>query len=333
MLSNQWFYHSLTRKYIVLFGNIFNNLMIKRLVNGVEIERIKVPLVYANKEKFVTRLDSDPELTKEVAMTLPRISYEMVGITYDAPRKQTSLLRVAQGNTSTGVTAQYMSVPYDLAFELTIYARNVDDGTHIVEQILPYFNPTLTMTMTEVPAIGKKKDIPIILESVTPSMSYEGDSDSVRYVYWTLSFKMKADYWGPVSEPKIIRKVITNFINDPALQTGSIIRINTVSGNGDFKIGDTMYQGNTYSYATAYGTVISWSNTTDKLVIAGAQGQFLMNTTIKGYSTNASYQIHSFDATPVTLATITIEPDPLNALPNSDYGYTTTIEEFPDTLT
>lgn len=294
-----------------------------------EIERINVPILYASKEKYVTRLSSDPTLNKETAITLPRMSFELTGISYNPARKQISTLRVAKANTSSGVTSQYMSVPYDLTFELNIYARNIDDGNHIVEQILPYFNPTYTPSVRLIPEIGLSKDVPIMLNSVVPQITYEGDLDSVRYVYWTLSFTMLGEFWGPISEPKIIRKVITNFINDPQLQAGYIIKINTGSGNnGDYKIGDIVYQGNTYSEAIAYAEVLAWSNTTDKLVLGGAQGQFKANTVIKGVTTNASYTILSFDATPITLATITIEPDPLDALANSDYGYTTTITEW-----
>lgn len=334
MLSNAYFYHNLSRKYIILFGNLFNRILMKRVDpnTGAEIERINIPLLYATKEKYVTRLNSDPTLNKETAVTLPRMSFEMTGMAYNPTRKQISSLKVAKGNSATGVNSQYMSVPYDLTFELNIYARNVDDGYHIVEQILPYFNPTYTPSVNLIPEIGLTKDIPIILNSVVPQVTYEGDFDSVRYAYWTLSFTMLADYWGPVSTPKIIRKVITNFLNDPSLQAGYVIRINTTGGNnGDYKLNDIAYQGDDYDKATAYAQVFSWSANTGKLVLVGAQGQFKTNGVIRAATTNANYTLHSFDANPITLARITIEPDPLTALPNSDYGYTTTIAEWPNT--
>ena len=139
MLSNAHFYYQLTRKYVILFGNMFNNVSLIKTNKdtGVEIERLKVPIVYAPKEKYYARLRSDPDLERPMQVILPRMSFELTGFTYDASRKQNSLLRSAKGNSSTRTSSQYMGVPYDLTFDLQIYARNVDDGTHIVEQILP----------------------------------------------------------------------------------------------------------------------------------------------------------------------------------------------------
>jgi len=336
MLSDSYFYFNLTRKYIVLFGNLFNNITLKRInkTTGEEIERIKIPIMYAPKEKYFSRLRADPDLERNMQVILPRMSFEMTSISYDATRKQNSLLRTAKANTSTRVASQYMGVPYDLNFELSLYARNVDDGTHIVEQILPYFNPDYTVTIDSIPQVGFLKDVPVILNGVINTIEHEGNFDAVRYVTWTMSFTMKAYYYGPVSTPKIIRKVIANINNDPTLQAGNIIRINTASGNsGDYKIDDIVYQGNDYQTATAYATVLSWSNTTGKLVLGGSQGTFKTDNTIKATSTNASYTLQSFDATPLKLATITIEPDPITAEPDDDFGYSTTIVEFPDTLT
>lgn len=336
MLSTGYFYHQLTRKYVILFGNMFNNITMirKNRETDTEFERLKVPIMYAPKEKYYSRLRSDPDLIREVQTILPRMSFEITGIGYDATRKQNSLIRSAKGNTATGVSSQYMAVPYDLKFELNLYARNVDDGTHVIEQILPYFNPDYTVSIDSIPEMGFIKDIPIILDSVDQIIEHEGNFDAVRYVSWRLTFTMKVHYFGPISQPKIIRKVIANINNDLSLDAGYIVRVNTSGGNnGYFKLDDTVYQGNDYQTATAYGTVLSWGNNTGKLVIGGAQGQFKVNNTIRALSTNAKYNIASFDASPLKLAEIVIEPNPINALPNSDYGYTTTITEFPDTLT
>jgi hypothetical protein len=140
MLSNAYFYHQLTRKYVILFGNMFNNITIKRVNknSGVEIERFKVPIVYAPKEKYYARLRADPDLERPVQVILPRMSFELTNFAYDSSRKQNSLLRSGvAANTATRGATQYMGVPYDLSFDLQIYARNVDDGTHIIEQIIP----------------------------------------------------------------------------------------------------------------------------------------------------------------------------------------------------
>ena len=335
MLSNRHFYFKLLRKYVILFGNLFNNITVVRYASkdtmDTEIQRFKVPLVYAPKDKFVTRLNSDPDLFKQVQAILPRMSFEITSMTYDPSRKQNSLLRVASASSAAAVNSQYMGVPYDINFELTVYAKTIDDGTHIVEQILPYFNPDYTVTVNTVPEVGFLKDVPVILNNVNQMVQYEGGQDSVRYVYWTLSYTLKGYFFGPVTQPKIIRKAIANIFNDPSLVTGNVIRINTDRGNnGTFQISDIIFQGANYQNATAYGFVNEWDWTNQRLVIGGAQGQFKVNSTIKAVSTNASYNIASFDASPLKLVKITVEPDPIDAEPGDDFGYTTTIEEYPN---
>jgi hypothetical protein len=296
-----------------------------------EVRRFKVPLVYAPKDKFVTRLNSDPDLFRQVQAILPRMSFEITNISYDPSRKQNSLLRVASAESSARVNSQYMGVPYDINFELNVYAKTIDDGTHIVEQILPYFNPDYTVTINPVAEVGFLKDIPIILNDVRQNVQYEGGQDSVRYVYWTLSYTVKGYFFGPVTTPKIIRKAIANIFNDPSLVTGNVIRINTDRGNnGTFQISDIVYQGSSYQTATAYAFVNDWNWENKRLVLGGAQGQFRVNNTIKAASTNASYNIASFDASPLKIVKITVEPDPLNAEPEDDFGYTTTIQEYPN---
>ena len=153
MLSNRYFYFQLTRKYVILFGNMFNNVTIKRInkETGAEVERIKIPIIYAPKEKYIARLRSDPDLQREIQVALPRMSFDLHGITYDPTRKQNSLLKKATNLSSTQVSSQYVGVPYDLSFDLNIYTRNIDDGTHIVEQIMPYFNPDYTVTGVMIP--------------------------------------------------------------------------------------------------------------------------------------------------------------------------------------
>lgn len=333
MLSNQYFYHQLTRKYVILFGNMFNNITVmrKNKTTGAEIERFKVPIVYAPKEKYFSRLRADPDLNRPIQVVLPRMSFELVGFQYDSGRKQNSMIRNTVANTASNLAAQYMGVPYNLSFDLQIYARNVDDGTHIVEQILPYFAPGYTITVNTIPEMGFLKDIPIVLNNVSNTIEHEGNFDSVRYVSWTLNFTMKAYYFGPVSTQGIIRKVFTNIYEDPNIQSGSIVRVNTNNGNnGTFKIDGTVYQGENYQTATAFGTVVSWFANTGKLTIAGAQGTFKTNNKIVSVDSNASYNLASFEAGPLKLVEIKIEPDPIDAEPNEDYGYTTTITEWPN---
>jgi hypothetical protein len=327
------FYHKLTRKYVVLFGTMFNNITLVKTNqdSGAEIERMKIPITYAPKEKYISRLRSDPDLQRQIQIRLPRLSFELTGMAYDATRKQNSLLKVAKSNSSSTGKSSYMHVPYDLTFELNLYARNIDDGTQIVEQILPYFTPDYTVTINPVNSLGVLKDIPITLDSVQYNIEHEGNFDAIRFITWTLIFTMKVDFFGPVSNPKIIRKVIANIFNDPSLQAGYITRINMASGNsGKYYVDDIAYQGDNYEAANAYGIILSWSANTGKLALGGVQGQFKVDNTIRALSSNAAYQLDSFDIAPLKLAKITIEPDPITAEPDDDYGYTTDIQEWPD---
>ena len=333
MLGNKPFYHQLTRKAVVLFGRLFDDITLVRKNDqtGAETNRFLVPIIYSPKEKMVTRIFSDPDLLRQVQTILPRMGFEITGITYDATRKQNSLLRGAKSNTSTHVTSMYMGVPYDINFQLNIYARNIDDGTQIVEQILPFFNPDFTVTTNMIPDLGFLKDVPIILNNISNDIQYEGDFDTVRYVNWTLNFTMKMNYYGPISYPKIIRTVYANIYNDPSLQSGYITRINTANTHGHFKASDMVYQGDSYKTATAYGVVINYSSNTHVLMLGAVQGSFKVNNTIHAVSTNGVCQIASFVANPEKLAEIVITPDPITAQPGDDYGYDINITEWPAT--
>jgi hypothetical protein len=332
MLGNRHFYHQLTRKAVILFGRMFDDIHVIRTNSntGKEVNRFLVPIIYAPKEKMVTRIFSDPDLLKQLQVVLPRMSFEITGISYDANRKQNSLLKAAKANTSSHVSSMYMGVPYDITFALNIYARNIDDGAHIVEQILPFFNPDFTVTTNMIPDLGFLKDIPIILNTVTNSIEYEGNYDSVRYVNWTLTFTMKMYYYGPISYPKIIRTVYANIYNDPSLKSGYITRLNVTGANGTFKADDLVYTGKNVDTANAYGIVIKYAANTGKLTLGATQGQFRVNNTIHAVSTNGVCRIASFDESPLQLTEIKITPDPINAKPGDDYGYTVDITEWPD---
>lgn len=332
MLNNAHFYYKLMRKYVVIMGNMFNNINVIRYEkdSDVEISRFKVPISYGPKDKFVTRFESDPDLLKETQTILPRMSFELTKIEYDPERQQNPLARSAKGNSTTTAKSAFMGVPYDFMFEVNLYAKTIDDGNHIIEQILPYFNPDYTVTVTPIAELGFMKDIPIILTSVNQNIQYEGNFDQVRYVYWTLTFTLRGYLFGPITTPKIIRKSIANIFNDPSLVAGYVVRMNMANGNnGRFMTNDTVYQGSNYQTANAYGTVLTWDANTAKLIIGGAQGQFKVDNIIRGLNTNAAYTLESFETTPLKLATITVQPDPITAEPEDDFGYTVETVEWP----
>jgi len=164
------FYHGTLRKYVVVFGNMFNGIYVQRLnSSNVRIQNLKVPIAYGPKEKFLVRLAQDPNLDQDVAVSLPRIGFEMTGLNYSSIRKLPSTQK--NYNTSdtdnTNVTTQYRPVPYDITFQMSIFVKNADDGTQILEQILPYFQPEWTNNINLIPEMNLTYDVPCILTDVS----------------------------------------------------------------------------------------------------------------------------------------------------------------------
>lgn len=207
------YFHDITRKYVILFGTIFNQIYINRYNEDNEsVQTIKVPITYASKDKMLTRIKADPELDRPYAITLPRMSFELVNLTYDGNRKMNTNSRF---NVKTDANKNqrgmiYNSVPYNLNFNLYIYTKATEDTTRIVEQILPYFTPDWTQSIHIVPTMDATLDIPIVLDSVEPSDQIDGPIDERRVLIWTLSFTMKGYFFGPVKKQSVIKKTITN---------------------------------------------------------------------------------------------------------------------------
>lgn len=195
-----------------MFGTLFNEIYINRInSNNETVQSMKVPLSYGPKEKFLARLEGDPTFNRP-AMVLPRMAFEITSISYASDRKLNTLnrnVKVNSANTAS-LAYQYQSVPYDIGFTLYIMVKNVDDGTRIVEQILPYFTPEWTITANLIPQLGLNVDIPIVLKTIGSQDTYEGDFMNRRAIVWTLDFAMKAYLFGPVKKGSIIKTVNTN---------------------------------------------------------------------------------------------------------------------------
>mgnify|MGYP000032066467 CR=1 FL=1 len=207
MFGKTWS-HNVLRKYVVLFGTLFNNLYVTRQNStGETIQTLKIPLSYGPKEKFLARLGADPELNRKIGIVLPRMSFEMTNFEYDSSRKLNTLnKRYKQSETDADeVSYMYQPVPYNIGFTLYIMVKNAEDGTKIVEQILPYFTPEWTPTVELLPSMGGTYDLPIILNSVNTEDSYEGNFETRRSIIWTLNFTMKAYVFGPVKKTTLIK--------------------------------------------------------------------------------------------------------------------------------
>ena len=211
-----YFYHQTSRKMVVGFGTLFNALEVQRTNSSDEVtEVVKIPLSYGPKDKMLTRISGDPSLNPKVALTVPRMGFELTSMTYDNARKLNTINRNVKRGT-TGLKKQFNGVPYNYEFSLYIFVKNAEDGTQILEQILPFFTPEFTFTMTLISSMDIVHDIPLVLNSVTSEDTYEGDFATRRSIIWTLSFTMKGWLY-----PNIVdnAKVITDVTVDTHLMS------------------------------------------------------------------------------------------------------------------
>ncbi|MGA1046381.1 MAG: tail sheath stabilizer and completion protein [Minisyncoccia bacterium] len=213
----EYFYHEILRRTLISFGSLFNNISIKHVNNSDQVVSvIKVPLAYGPTQKFLARLNQSPNLNKPVQITLPRMSFEFTGLTYDPSRKSTTTQTFTSKSISDGTDIKkvYLPVPYNMQFELSIMSKLNDDALQIVEQILPYFQPAYTMTVDLVETINETRDIPVILENITMQDDYEGDFNTRRVLIYTLRFTAKTYLFGPISKASdnIVKKSTISYV-------------------------------------------------------------------------------------------------------------------------
>jgi hypothetical protein len=215
----EYYYHEILRKTIIAFGTLFNDIKIKKRDNSNEVfSIIKVPIAYSPTQKFLARLRQQPNLNKPVEISLPRMSFEFTGLTYDNSRKVTTTQSFIAKSSQDGTDIKkvYMPVPYNMDFELSIYSKLNDDMLQIIEQILPYFQPGYTLTVDLVNEIGEKRDIPLILNNISMQDDYEGDFSTRRSLIYTLKFTAKTYLFGPIAgadaSKDIIKKVSIGYV-------------------------------------------------------------------------------------------------------------------------
>jgi len=213
-----YFYHQTSRKMVVAFGSLFNNIEVRRTDSSDAVtEIIKIPLSYGPKDKMLIRISQDPNLNPKVALTVPRMGFELTSMTYDGARKLNTMGRNVKTGT-TGLKKQFNPVPYNWDFSLYVFVKNAEDGTQILEQILPFFTPDFTVTMTLISGMTIKMDIPLVLNSVSSEDTYEGDFATRRSIIWTLSFVMKGFLYPSVTDNA---KVITSSVVDTHLMSAA----------------------------------------------------------------------------------------------------------------
>lgn len=296
-----YFYHQTSRKMVVGFGTLFNTLEVQRTDSSGDVtEVIGIPLSYGPKDKMLTRISADPNLNPKVALTVPRMGFELTSMTYDGARKLNTMNRnVAKG--TTGLKKQFNPVPYNWEFSLYIFVKNAEDGTQILEQILPFFTPEFTVSMTLISSMSVKHDIPLVLNSVTSEDTYEGDFATRRSIIWTLSFTMKGFLY-----PNIVdnAKVITDVTVDTHLMSGA------VSAEPVYIISED---------STAY--------TTNNLILNSHE---VDDATRIRILSEASQEAASAGA---TVSRANVVPVDTNALEDDDFGFSETFSFYPQGVT
>jgi hypothetical protein len=218
MLGN-YFYHNSISKTVVAFGTLFNNIQVRHNDDaGNPVSVLKVPLAYGPVQKFLARLEQNPSGDRKVATTLPRMSFEMVSIDYDPTRKSSAIqsFRTSISTEGSNMRKVFMPVPYNIGFELNIISKIQDDVLQIIEQILPYFQPSFNVTVNMIPEINEKRDIPIILNRIGFRDDYENDYTTRRIINYTLNFVAKTYLFNeiPNDDQGLIKKVQVDYATD-----------------------------------------------------------------------------------------------------------------------
>lgn len=346
------FGHGLLRKYVIYFGTLFNNIWLKRFDNdGNLIQTSKVPLNYGPREKFLARLDGNPELQRPIAIQLPRMTFEMTGLYYDPARKLNAVNRTtAPVPGQEGQTRwQYQPVPYNIDFTLSIMVKNIEDGTYIIEQILPYFNPVWTATLNINPDLNQKHDVPITLDNIVCEDTYEGDFINRRAVIWTLSFTMKGYFFGPTFQANgsIIREIDVNLRvpgkgvsvdNANSTNTDYIMNIDIKPGqnaNGE----PVSYYENTRLHTYTLQSATGEFTPTEKVYVDGSNYLYVTSSNstvmtarnITGTIANGSFITGEDSGYTATITSVDVTPENavnnLTIAANSDFGFIYDITE------
>ena len=294
------FYHQTIRKYVAAFGTLFNDINVERKnSSGTVVEKIKVPLAYGPKQKHVLASQETTPVARQTATRTPRMGFALTGVAYDSIRKLNTVGRNVAANTAAGTSTlmtQYNPVPYNFDFTLFILVKNAEDGTQILEQILPFFTPEFTVTINTIPEMGIKADTPIILNSADVSDEYEGDLDQRRTIIWTLSFLLKGYIYPDLKTSSVIKSIEVNF---------------RLTGSDDSDVDDFVQD------FIILETTASSSASSDYILLETDNYERIMNESSSQDIGDASVKTR-----------YTVVPSPSTATADSDYGFSETFEFF-----
>lgn len=282
-------YHATIRKTVAVFGTLFNNISVVRKDAGGNVINItRVPLAYGPKQKFLARLDEQANLDgAKIAIKLPRMSFEIISVTYDATTKinrnnMISFTDAASGGLTKKSVRTY--APYRIGFQLSVMAKNQDDALQVVEQILPYFQPEYTVTVKDLDSLDLKTDMPFVLTGVQLSDDYEGDFKTRRAIIYTLDFETRVRFYGPVGDKAIIKKTLIDFINMDDLKPMERVTtsVNPITAN----------PGDNYTILTA---ITPFTNTDSFYLKVGTNGgTYTVGEVVTGGTSGTTAKVISF---------------------------------------
>jgi hypothetical protein len=331
-----YFYHEILRKTVIGFGTLFNDINIRhRDASGTSFSNLKVPLAYGPIQKFLARIQQQPNLDREIALTLPRLSFELTGLQYD-PSRKTGVTQTFIANQDGNVKKVYMPVPYNVTFELNVISKLNDDSLQIIEQILPYFQPSFNITINLISAIGEKKDVPIVMESITQNDQYEGGFDSRRLIIHTLRFTAKTYLFGPVADSTdgLIKRVDVDYYTSTNIKTAKRVQRYTATPKALQDYNDdnaTTVDGAISTKVTKIKVNASTDLTVGGRIIIGGEIMYVEN--INGQDVNV---IRGYDNTAVaehehgTTVNVLNAADDVLIEPGDDFGFNETSSFFTD---
>ena len=302
------YYHQTIRKYVAVFGTLFNDInVVRRDASDVIKEQIKVPIAYSPRDRWILRLRRARGVSgtdEAVAMTLPRMGFDLTAITYDGTRKLNTLGQVYSANTAAGTSTlmkQYNPVPYNFDFSLYSMVSNAEDGAQIFEQIVPFFTPEFTVTVNLIPSMNIAPDVTMVMNGVTIEDNYEGDFQATREIIWTLTFTMKGYIYPDVKTGSVVKTVIVNL---------------RMPGDSETPPSEYIILEDSTTFTTNY------------LLLNADAGSPNATGTMKVLNESSSAAVGAAGIK----SRYTVTPGPGDATANDDFGFTETMEFFNDNI-
>ena len=302
------YYHQTIRKYVAVFGTLFNDInVVRRDASDVIKEQIKVPIAYSPRDRWILRLRRARGVSgtdEAVAMSLPRMGFDLTGITYDGTRKLNTLGQVYSANTAAGTSTlmkQYNPVPYNFDFSLYSMVSNAEDGAQIFEQIVPFFTPEFTVTVNLIPSMNIAPDVTMVMNGVTIEDNYEGDFQATREIIWTLTFTMKGYIYPDVKTGSVVKTVIVNL---------------RIPGANEIPPAEYIILEDSTTLTTNY------------LLLNADAGSPNATGTMKVLNESSSEAVGAAGIK----TRYTVTPGPSDATANDDFGFTETTEFFDDNI-